>query len=60
MTKTAPDAWTVSATGKDLFILVLVILNVFTLIALISGCTRCCKVKQRKVLYQEEAMLSDN
>jgi len=59
MTKTAPNTWTVSVTGKDLFILVLVILNVFTLIVLISGCTKCCKVEQRKVQYEEVAVVSE-
>merc|ERR1712223_631399 len=60
MKKAAPNTWTVSVTGKDLFILVLVILNVFTLIMLISGCTECCKVEQRKVQYEEVAVLSEN
>ena len=59
MTKTAPNTWTVAVTGKDLFILVLVILNVFTLIVLISGCTKCCKVEQRKVQYEEVAVVSE-
>jgi len=59
MTKAAPNTWTVAVTGKDLFILVLVILNVFTLIVLISGCTKCCKVEQRKVQYEEVAVVSE-
>ena len=58
MNDAALNTLAISLTGKDLFILALLILNVVSLAILVSKCTKCCN--RAKVNYEAVSVLSEN
>ena len=47
-------------TGKDLFILMLLIVNICTMTILISKCTKCDESLGREVIYKAVSVISEN
>ena len=54
------DTVALNVTGKDLLIFVLLIVNAFTLMAVACRQTKCCKTKQKKVIYEPVSIVSEN
>ena len=51
---------TTNVTGKDLLIFILLIVNAFTLMVIACGCTKCCKTKEKNVIYEPVSIVSEN
>ena len=51
---------TVTVTGKDLLFFMSLMVNAFALMIIAYGCTKRCKKKQKKVIYQPVSIVSEN